>query len=145
MAAILIVDDLSGNRAFLGTLLRDHGHRIIEATNGREGLEAARADRPDLIITDVLMPVMDGYEFVRQLRLDPATTHVPVLFYTAPYGAREARELARSSGVPYVLTKPAEPGEVLKIVGQVLSGHLLPMSPRIPSPPRTPIANISGC
>jgi len=123
MATILIVDDLSAHRRFLVTLLRNQGHRLVEATDGRQGLAAVQAEHPDLVITDVLMPVMDGFEFVRQLRLDPATSRIPVLFYTAPYSEREARALARSTGVPYVLTKPAQPEEVLKIVGRVLAGE----------------------
>ena len=105
------------------TLLRHQGHRLLEAADGREGLAAVHAEHPDLVITDVLMPVMDGYEFVRQLRLDPATSAIPVVFYTAHYGEREARALALSSGVSDVLTKPAESAEVLKIVGRVLSGE----------------------
>jgi signal transduction histidine kinase/DNA-binding response OmpR family regulator len=133
MATILIVDDLSANRRSLVTLLRNQGHRLIEAHDGRQGLAAVQADHPDLIITDVLMPVMDGFDFVRQLRLDPATTRIPVLFYTAPYSEREAREMARTSGVPYVLTKPVQPEEVLKIVGRVLSG-----APDPPDEPFTP-------
>ena len=80
MATILIVDDLAGHRAFLVALLKPHGHRLLEAADGSQALAAARAEHPDLVITDVLMPVMDGYEFVRQLRLDPATRGVPVLF-----------------------------------------------------------------
>ena len=123
MATILIVDDLAANRKFLVTLLRHQGHRLLEAADGREGLAAVRAEHPDLVITDVLMPVMDGYEFVRQLRLDPATSAIPVVFYTAHYGEREARALALSSGVSDVLTKPAESAEVLKIVGRVLAGE----------------------
>ena len=123
MATILIVDDLAANRKFLVTLLRHQGHRLLEAADGREGLAAVQAEHPDLVITDVLMPVMDGYEFVRQLRLDPATSGIPVVFYTAHYGEREARALALSSGVSDVLTKPAESAEVLKIVGRVLSGE----------------------
>ena len=122
MAIILIVDDLSAHRRFLVTLLRGQGHRTLEAADGREGLAAVQTEHPDLVITDVLMPVMDGYEFVRQLRLDPATSRIPVLFYTAPYSEREARAFARSSGLPYVLTKPAEPEEVLAIIARVLSG-----------------------
>ena len=122
-ATILIVDALSGNRNFLATLLRDQGHRVLEASNGREGLAAVQAEHLDLVITDVLMPVMDGYEFVRQLRLDPQTRRIPVLFYTAPYSAREAGELSRSVGVSFVLTKPAEFTEVLKIVNRVLAGE----------------------
>jgi two-component system, cell cycle sensor histidine kinase and response regulator CckA len=122
MATILIVDDLPANRELLVTLLRYQGHRLVEAANGQEGLAAVRAERPDLVITDVLMPVMDGYELIRELRLDPATRDVPVVFYTAHYAAREARALALSSGVSEVLTKPAEPEEVLKVVARVLSG-----------------------
>ena len=134
MATILIVDDLAANRKFLVTLLRYHGHRLLEAADGREGLAAVQAEHPDLVITDVLMPVMDGYEFVRQLRLDPATSGIPVVFYTAHYGEREARALALSSGVSDVLTKPAESAEVLKIVGRVLSGESATATPPDASP-----------
>ena len=123
MATILIVDDLRANREFLVTILRVQGHRLLEAANGLEALATVAAEHPDLVITDVLMPVMDGYEFVRQLRRDPTAGRTPVLFYTAPYGAREARARALSCGVPGVLTKPAEPDEVLRIVGRVLSGE----------------------
>jgi PAS domain-containing protein len=72
---------------------------------------------------------MDGYEFMRQLRLNPMTTGIPVVFYTAHYGEREARALALSSGVAYVLTKPVESGEVLRIVGRVLAGVSDPRTP----------------
>jgi CheY-like chemotaxis protein len=131
MATILIVDDLSANREVLVRFLRDQGHRLLEAVDGREGLAAAQAGHPDLVITDVLM-VMDGYELVRQLRLDPTTSDIPVVFYTAHYGEREARALALSSGVSDVLTKPVESDQVLKIVGRVLSGE-----PRTRMPPDT--------
>jgi PAS domain S-box-containing protein len=122
MATILVVDDLAANRLVLVTLLRHQGHRLIEAANGSDALTAVRFEHPDLVITDVLMPIMDGYEFVRQLRLDAAASSIPVVFYTAHYGEREARTLALSSGVSYVLTKPAESAEVLTIVSRVLDG-----------------------
>jgi diguanylate cyclase (GGDEF)-like protein len=122
MATILVVDDLSANRALLVTVLRYHGHHLIEAADGLKGLAAARAEIPNLIITDVLMPVMDGYELVKQLRLDPATRDIPVVFCTAHYGEREARALALSSGVSDVLTKPVEIGALLSIVERALSG-----------------------
>jgi PAS domain S-box-containing protein len=123
VATILIVDDLAANRKGLVTLLRAQKHRLLEAPDGHEALAAARAEHPDLVITDVLMPVMDGYALVRQLRLDPATCGIPVVFSTAPYGEREARAFALSSGVSGVLTKPADPREVLKVVGRVLCGE----------------------
>jgi PAS domain S-box-containing protein len=122
MATILVVDDVAANREVLVSLLGYRGHLLLEAGNGLEGLEAVRARRPDLVITDVLMPVMDGFEFARQLRLDPATRDLPVVFYTAHYGEREARALALSSGVSDVLTKPVEPEEVLKVVDGLLGG-----------------------
>ncbi|HST06802.1 MAG TPA: PAS domain S-box protein, partial [Gemmatimonadaceae bacterium] len=124
MATILVVDDLPANREVLVALLRYKGHRLLEAEDGDQGLAVVRAEHPDLVITDVLMPVMDGYEFVRQLRLDPATRAIRVVFYTAHYGEREARALALSSGVSDVLTKPIEPEDVLKVVDRVLSGDV---------------------
>ena len=123
MATILVVDDLVINRRMLVALLSNAGHRLLEAGDGRAALAIAAAECPDLVITDVLMPVVNGYEFVRQLRLDPKLAAIPVLFYTAPYGEREARAFTRTSGVPYVLTKPPEPEVVLDIVGRVLSGN----------------------
>ena len=136
MATILIVDDLATNRAFLVKLLRNQGHRLIEAANGSLAMAVFKAEPVDLVITDVLMPVMDGYEFVRQLRLDPATSKLPVLFYTAPYSEREARAFALSSDVPYVLRKPAEPDEVLTVVARVLAGTLEPGAAPYPPPPK---------
>ncbi|TMH87341.1 MAG: response regulator [Betaproteobacteria bacterium] len=75
MAKILIVDDRPTNRQFLLTLLGYTGHRLLEAADGAEALDLARAERPDLVITDILMPTMDGYEFVQQLRADPHVLH----------------------------------------------------------------------
>jgi PAS domain S-box-containing protein len=120
MATILVVDDLAANREVLVSLLSHAGHTLVEAANGEDALGYIRATPPDLLITDVLMPVMDGYELVRQLRLQPATRGLPVIFYTAHYGEREARELAMTSGVSWVLTKPIEPEEALKVVDAVL-------------------------
>lgn len=124
MGTILVVDDLAANRERLVILLRYQGHRLLEAANGREALALVRAEHPDLVISDVLMPVMDGYDFVKQLRLDAAISETPVVFYTAHYGGREARAFALASGVSFVLTKPVESAEVVKVVSHVLSGEL---------------------
>jgi PAS domain S-box-containing protein len=121
-ATILIVDDGKANRDLLVTLLRHEGHETLEAADGREGLAVARTAHPDLVITDVLMPVMDGYEFVKELRLDPATRDIPVVFYTDHYGQRDAKALALSIGVFEVLSKPVTLAEVLNVVSRVLSG-----------------------
>ncbi len=134
IATILIVDDLAANRDYLVTVLRHEGHRLLEAADGSQGLAAIEAERPDLVITDVLMPMMDGYELVRQLRLDPATRAIPVVFYTAHYGEREARVLALEGGVADVLTKPVESAEVLRVVDRVLSGASQTGSPSDTAP-----------
>ena len=123
MAKILIVDDLSANRTVLATLLRREGHAVSESADGHAGLAAARAEPPDLVITDVLMPVMDGYELTRQLRLDPVTRRIPTVFYTAYYGGREARARAKSLGVSEILSKPVETKEVLRVVERALAGR----------------------
>lgn len=120
MATILIVDDSLTNRQYLALLLGETGHRLLEAADGGEALAAARAEPPDLIIADILMPTMDGYELVRQLREDPALAATPVVFCTAHYHEREARVLARACGVLHVLTKPMEPNTVLRTVDAVL-------------------------
>jgi PAS domain S-box-containing protein len=121
MATILVVDDVPANRDVLVMLLSKEGHTLLEAADGDEGLLAVRAEHPDLVIADVLMPSMDGYEFVRQLRLDAEIGTTPVVFYTAYYGEREARALALAGGVADVLTKPVESDEVLRVVSRVLS------------------------
>jgi PAS domain S-box-containing protein len=120
MATILIVDDSESNRELLTTLLGYRSHRTVEASDGLEGLECARIERPDLIITDILMPTMDGYEFTRRLRSDPAFAATPVVFYSAHYLMQEAHALAAKCGVQYVVAKPAEPGELLRTVDAAL-------------------------
>src|SRR5689334_16912515 len=102
MATILIVDDQQTNREVLAALLGYGGHQVVEASDGAEALESTRAHHPDLVITDILMPVMDGYEFVRQLRTDPSIAHTPVIYYTAHYLEREARALAEKAGITQI-------------------------------------------
>jgi diguanylate cyclase (GGDEF)-like protein/PAS domain S-box-containing protein len=120
VATILIVDDRPSNRQFLTTLLGYGGHRLLEAGEGAAALALVRSDRPDLIITDILMPTMDGYEFVQHVRADPDVAPTPVIFYTATYSAPQAEKLAKTCGVYKVLSKPCEPEEILAAVNQAL-------------------------
>ena len=120
MATILVVDDRSDNRSFLVSLLGYSGHQLVEAVDGEEALIKARAHPPDLVITDLLMPTMDGFEFVRRLRSEAALADVRVIFYTATYMASDARGLADACGVTHILTKPVEPDVVLRVVGEEL-------------------------
>lgn len=131
MATILIVDDNSANRAFLISLLGYQGHELIEAADGAEGLERAREGRPDLVITDILMPRLDGYGFVYQLRADPSIAHTPVIFSTAAYHEREVGQIAAACGVAHVITMPSDPAAVLDAVGAALGDPSVSVPPQL--------------
>jgi diguanylate cyclase (GGDEF)-like protein len=102
-------------------MLAHKHHRIFEASDGAEGLEKTRLHRPDLAIADVLMPTMDGFEFVRQLRADPLLAGTRVIFHTATYLESEAWKLARACGVSHVIVSPAAPQDILDTIDAALS------------------------
>jgi len=129
MAKILIVDDNPPNRDMLRTLLGYAGHTVLEAADGGQGLEVAQADPPELIIADIVMPTMDGFEFVRRLRGNPVIGSTQVIFYTAAYYESEARKLAGDCGVAHILTKPSEPAEILNTVNEALGLAAAPLAP----------------
>ena len=120
MATILIVDVNSTDRRSYITLLSNYGHRLLEADDGARALELARVELPDLIITDVLMPNMDGFTLVRGLQAEPLLAGVPIIFHTNNYDESEIHKLARASGVQHILRKPAEPHEILRAVNESL-------------------------
>jgi signal transduction histidine kinase/DNA-binding response OmpR family regulator len=132
MAKILIVDDVPANREFLVALLGYGKHELSEASDGAQGLEQARLHQPALIIADIVMPTMDGFEFVRRLRGLPQIGATPVIFYTAAYYEHEARTLARDCGVEHIITKPSEPQIILNIVNEALGfPTIMPVSPPV--------------
>ena len=106
----------------VSTLLTHEGYTVTEAADAAEGLEKARAGGVHLVISDILMPSMDGYEFVRQLRADKSTADLAVIFYTANYHEREATSLARQCGVARVLVKPCPAPQFLQAIADVLAG-----------------------
>lgn len=120
MATILVVDDEQANRELLVTLLGYAQHRVLEASDGVAALARVYAERPDLVITDILMPAMDGYELVHRLRSDPTVASTTVVFYTAHYLENQARTLAEKCGVRFVITKPADPEAILRTVEEAL-------------------------
>jgi PleD family two-component response regulator len=120
MSTILIVDTNAADRNTYVTLLGNFGHRLLEAKNGVEALEIARAEIPDLIITDIIMPSMDGFTLVRRLRAEPLLENVPVVFHTTNYDESEIHRLARGSGIRHILRKPSEPHEILRVVNDSL-------------------------
>lgn len=108
---ILIVDDTCDDRSMLRCALEANGHEIMEACNGQEGLQAASAHGFDLILSDVLMPVMDGFRFLRNFR---ESSGVPFVFYSAAYGGKSDMQLASSLGANGFLIKPMDPVELIK-------------------------------
>ncbi len=130
MARILVVDDNETNRKLVSATLRFEGHEPAEALDGFDGLTCARESRPDLIISDILMPSMDGYEFVRKLREEVGLREVPVIFYTAYYHEAKARELADACNVSSVLVKPCSSADLLAAVDRALHRRQAP-APRL--------------
>jgi signal transduction histidine kinase/CheY-like chemotaxis protein len=103
---ILVAEDDPEARELLLLLLGGGGYDLLEAADGLEALALVRAELPDLLITDIVMPRMDGYELVRKLREDERVANTPVIFCSASYHEREVREMARSLGVKNTLSKP---------------------------------------
>ena len=120
MAKILIVDDNATNRKLVVAILGHAGHATLEAVDGVDGLMMARAEEPDLVISDILMPSMDGFEFVRRLREDSKVGHTAVIFHTAHYHERAARNLAKSCQVARVVVKPSVAADILNAVRETL-------------------------
>jgi PAS domain S-box-containing protein len=120
VTSVLVVDDCRADRLLLVTVLRDAGYIVSEAASGELAIELARSQRPNLIITDILMPDMDGYELVRELRREQVTADVTVIFSAATYLLDEVRRLAAACGVSRILVKPCEPEEIIRTVGEAL-------------------------
>ena len=127
MTSILIVDDDVSALRLVGLTLERRGYEIQAATSGEEGLEKVGLYKPDLIILDVMMPGMDGYEVAQQLRENPETTTIPILFFTAKTSITDKISGFQVGGDDY-LTKPAHPVELISRVEALLqrSVHQMP-------------------
>lgn len=108
---VLIVDDSGFNRNVLKAKFSQHGHETVEAKDGQEGLEMAGAHMPDLIVSDILMPRMDGFRFLRNLKKDVALKSVPFVFYSVTYYGEREIELARSLGADGFIVRKKSPEE----------------------------------
>lgn len=117
---ILIVDDRSVDRHLMRKMLESSGYKIQGAADGRQALEAARLHKPDLIISDALMPVMDGFQFCRAVKGDKDLNHIPFIFYTATYTEEKDEELALKIGADKFIRKPAEPDKFIEIIESVI-------------------------
>ena len=113
---ILIVDDKDENRYLLQAILQGSGYEVFTAVHGADALEKARQDPPDLIITDILMPVMDGFALCRAWMKDERLQSIPLIFYTATYTDERDREFALSLGARHFIVKPAEPDDFMAVI-----------------------------
>lgn len=120
MSRFLIVDDNEHNLYQLQVLLRGYGHECLSAKNGKEALEKARHEPPDVIITDILMPVMDGFTLCRHWKADARLQTIPLVFYTATYTDTKDEDLGLSLGAARFLVKPIEPDALMEIIRQIL-------------------------
>ena len=120
---ILIVDDNADDRRLLKYIIERKDHEAIEAGNGLEGLRMAKIHRPDLIISDALMPVMDGFQFLRHITEDETLRLIPFIFYSATYRADKDVDLAIALGAEAYIIKPKEPEELWEEVEIVLQSR----------------------
>src|ERR1700739_2097867 len=116
---ILSVDDKAENLYMLEALLRGHGHEVDSASNGLAALELARAHPYDLIISDILMPRMDGFQLCREMKKDERLKEIPFIFYTATYTDSRDAAFALSLGADRFLVKPVDPEFFLRELSAV--------------------------
>jgi len=121
---ILVVEDVPNILELLDLTLRFKGYNVITARNGQEALERIAEQLPALIITDILMPKMDGYAFVQKLRTTPKTLNIPVIFLSATYVTPEDKAFAMSLGASRFIEKPIDTEEFLLTIAELLvEGH----------------------
>ncbi len=121
MARILIVDDDLFSLDVLELMLKQAGHRVLKAENGAEALDLARSELPEIIITDALMPVMDGFELCRRCKADPDIRHLPIIICSSDYTAQEDQELGFKLGACRYLIKPVMPDKLKETLEEVIS------------------------
>ena len=119
MPKILVVDDEAAVRKVVGMLLAQAGYNVILAAYGQIGYRKAQSDKPDLILLDLMMPVIDGFEVLRRLKDNPSTSHIPVIILTARIDAASERECMVLGAADYI-KKPWGPNELEDRIGMAL-------------------------
>jgi DNA-binding response OmpR family regulator len=119
---ILIVEDVPDILKLLDATLSFKGYRVVTAQNGQEALEAIKGERPSLVITDIMMPKLDGFGLVHRLRINPETRAIPVIFLTATYVALEDKAFALNIGVTRFIEKPVNFERFLETVEELFTG-----------------------
>jgi CheY-like chemotaxis protein len=118
---ILIIEDIPNVRDLLEVTLRYKGYRVFSAANGEDALEKIEQQMPSLIITDVLMPKMDGFSLVQKLRTNPQTSHIPVIVISATYITPEDKDFALKLGIARFIEKPIDTEDFLLTITEVLA------------------------
>ncbi len=122
MAKILVAEDERDIRDLIGFTLRFAGHEVVTATNGEEAVQAALQEIPDLILMDVRMPRMTGYEACQKMKAEPSIQHIPVVFLSAKGQESEIRSGLEAGADEYLL-KPFAPDELVQRVRELLTQH----------------------
>ena len=117
---LLVVEDIPDILKLLEATLTFKGHRVVTARNGEEALEAIEQERPALVITDILMPKMDGFNLVHRLRINPETRDIPVVFLSATYVAPEDKAFALTIGVTRFIEKPVAMDKFVPLIEKIL-------------------------
>ena len=112
---ILVVEDQEDLRGVLRDLFTRSGYIVIEATDGATGVASAKADRPDIILMDIQMPVIDGYEATRRIKSDPTLAQIPVVAVSS-FAMKGDEEKARAAGCDHYVTKPYSPMQLLRMI-----------------------------
>jgi two-component system, cell cycle response regulator DivK len=120
---ILVVEDQEDNRQILRDLLASAGFRMIEAWDGKQALTVARSQQPDLILMDIQLPILDGYEATRAIKRDPELKHIPIIAVTS-YALSGDETRAREAGCDAYVAKPYSTRHLLAKIGQLLEQAL---------------------
>ena len=126
----LVVDDLAYNIRTLRGIFQSAGYQVLSAGDGQEALDLARKHKPDFVLTDILMPRLDGFQLCRAIKTDPALATIPVIFYTGSYMEAADREFGTALGAAAYLLKPLEPKELLAAVAKALGQPEPVLKPR---------------
>lgn len=121
---VLIVDDQYINRYLLEKLLTGYGYSVLSTEDGMQALETLRTEHVELIISDILLPKMDGFQLCREVKKDPELAKIPFIFYTAAYTEQKDREFAESLGADSFIIKPTDPAEFIAIIRDLI--HEIP-------------------
>jgi CheY-like chemotaxis protein len=122
MGPLLVVEDIPNVLELLEVTLRFKGYPVVTARNGQEAVEVILREHPALVITDILMPKMDGYALAQRIRTDPKMRHIPVIFLSATYITPEDKAFALSLGAVRFLEKPVDTEEFLLTIAEILTG-----------------------